>query len=480
MEKSILGLADSYKYSHFKQYPRNTTGMHTYMSSRGGVYPETVFLGLSYYIQKYLLTPVTMEEVCKVRLKAQRHGIPFDYKGWKRVVEVHGGLLPLEIRAIDEGSLVPTTHVLMTLIPTDPQLPWIGGFVETLLMKLWYPTTVATKSYYVRQMLERYGDPEWARFAYHMFGDRGATSVESAAIAGFAHYTQFFGTDNFDSLDMAEDYYGETEMPAYSVYATEHSTTTSNLSSDVREERLRQEEEFVYNQLLENPDRAIMSFVGDSTDIYAFTHFCTDKGTRIRELVESRPHQKFVIRPDSGAPIEVLNIMFNIMERNDLVLVPTNSNRILFRDFGVLWGDGITPKVIENILQINLINGFAAENFIFGSGGDIIQNVNRDTSKFAIKCSSITLQYDDPICKDGMAGYLYEERDVYKDPITDPGKASLKGKVTTWLNTKTGEYKAGILDQSPGEDFVDALETVFLNGKLVKEVTLQQIRERTS
>ena len=469
MSKSILNLADSYKYSHASQYPKNMVSMYDYMESRGGVYPATVFVGMQYYLEKYLTVPVTMEEVDKARLKAARHGIPFDYEGWKHIVKEHKGLLPIEVKAIKEGSLVPTRHVLFTVESTDTNVPWVAGFVETLLLKIWYPTTVATKSYYVRKMLERYGSPEWAQFAYHNFGDRGSTSVESAAIGGFAHYTQFMGTDNFNSLDIAEDYYQETEMPAYSVFATEHSTTTSHDRDG--------EEEFVYNQLLENPDRAIMSFVADSYDVYAFTHFCTDKGSRIRELVESRPHQKFVLRPDSGDAIEVVNRMLNIMDRNELETVPSSLK--LFKDFGVLWGDGITPEVIENILSINMANGFAAENFVFGSGGDIMQNVNRDTQKFAMKCSSITLEEeitDDP----SNINYFTEyDRDVYKDPITDPGKTSKKGKVTTRLNIHTGEYSKSALDTITTSTNVDALHTVFLNGVLVNKTTLSDIRKQT-
>ncbi|RLI52517.1 MAG: nicotinate phosphoribosyltransferase [Candidatus Thorarchaeota archaeon] len=445
---------------------------YSYMESRGGKYTATVFVGLQYYLQKYLTTPVTLAEVEHTKLKAERHGVPFDYDGWLHIVNNCSGLLPIRIKAIPEGTLVPTRNVLLTIESTDTTVPWITGFVETLLMKIWYPTTVATKSYYVRQMLERYGSPEWAQFAYHNFGDRGSSSVESAAIGGFAHYTQFMGTDNFNSLDIAEDYYKHTDMPAYSVFATEHSTTTSYGREG--------EEAFVYAQLLANPDKAVMSFVADSYDVYAFTHFCTDPGSRIRKLIESRPHQKFVLRPDSGEPIEVINRILNIMVSNNLKTISQTSvtPKVSFTEFGILWGDGITPETIEEILTINLTNGFAAENFVFGSGGDLMQNVNRDTQRFAIKCSSITTAKQ--CCEEpgGTPTYSYTDIDVYKDPITAPGKRSKRGKVTTWLNTETGEYSTSLVGQQPSPHHINALQTIFENGKILISPSLENIRKR--
>lgn len=474
---SILKLADSYKYSHASQYPKNTVGMYTYLESRGGLYPSVVFEGLFYYLQKYLSVPITMEDVLEVHDMAKAHGVPFDYRGWKHIVEKHGGFLPITIKAVREGSVVPTQHVLLTVTSNDPLVPWVAGFVETLLLKLWYPITVATKSYHTKKMLEKYGSPEWALFAYHNFGDRGSTSVEAAELGGFAHLTQFMGTDNFNSLFFCKKYYG-ADIAGFSVFASEHSTTTS-WSKD-------KEEEFVYQQLVANPDAPIMSFVADSYDVFGFTNFCTHPESRIRRLVESRPNQKLVLRPDSGDPFDVLREMLEIMYNNG-VFDSNIDGKFLSSNFGILWGDGITPITIEHILKVftkKYIGEYglpvesrypkrlyAAENFVFGSGGDLMQNVTRDTQKFAIKCSSIDLD---------IMGSDMVERDVFKDPITDPGKKSKRGKVTTFWNPKTKEYKQGLISDKVPEGFEEALIPVFENGKILYCPTLEEIRARSN
>lgn len=470
MSKSPIHYGDSYKYGHSGQY-RPMVAMHDYMSSRGGVYPETLFTGAQGLIKRYLTKRIKKKHVDKLAKRAALHGIPFDYDGWMHIVTEHNGYMPIEIKAIPEGSLVPTKLVLMTVTSTDPKVPWVAGFVETLLMKIWYPTTISTKSYYVLQMLKKYGSDDWAKFAYHAFGDRACTVPEAADVAGFAHLAAgLYGTDNFGALDYCEEYYGVTEdqVAGYSVFATEHSTTTSYGRAG--------ELPFVYAQLLSHPDAPIMSFVADSYDVFRFTDFCTAPNSKIRKLVESRSHQKLVLRPDSGDPIEVIYEMLQTFLENDIRFTMVDG-KILYTDYAILWGDGITPETTEEILIYFTDRGFAAENFVFGSGGDLMQNVTRDTQKFAIKCSSITTKHYQSIEFGGEDTYT-KDIDVFKDPITDPGKASMKGKVTTYIDSE-GTYIAGTLDKVPA-DCVEALEVIFRNGKMVKEYTLEEIRERSS
>jgi len=468
--------ADSYKYSHASQYPKMDS-MYDYMSSRGGLYPATVWIGLQGLMQEYFDAPIEQWEVDQAYRMSKAHGVPFDKKGWDYIVNELGGKLPVRIRAVKEGSLIPIKMVLLTVESLDKNVPWIAGWLETILLKLWYPTTIATKSFYVRQMLEKYGSPAWAMFAYHNFGDRGSSSVESAAIGGMAHLSQFMGTDNFNSLFYIEDNYGVEGAAGFSVFATEHSTTTAWGRNG--------EMSFVLAQLLENPNANIMSFVADSYDVFKFTQNVTQEGSEIRIIVESRKEQKFVLRPDSGNPLEVIPRMLEIMTNNDIKYIMTPTGK-LFTDYGILWGDGVTPENIEAILQMVLALGYAAENMVFGSGGDLMQNVNRDTQRFAIKCSSITVDDGHPFETGNIIDGEHEmewqpalrEIDVFKDPITDPGKKSLKGRITTYFNKESKTYFVDKVGQE-FETSVDILETIWENGEFVKTFTFDEIRENS-
>lgn len=474
MRNSILTLADSYKYSHASQYPANTESIYEYFESRGGKFQSTMFNCLQYYILEYLIdlniksedlnTPHYVDLIAKL---AKSHGVPFDLDGWHYIANL--GYLPIRISAVKEGTLVPNGMPSMIVESTDSRVPWIAGFVETLLMKLWYPINIATKSFYIKRQLLKYGSEGWDNFAYHNFGDRGSSSVESAAIGGFAHSIPFFGTDNLNSLLFCNEYYNDDRSmesmytaQSYSVFATEHSSTTSRGREG--------EEQFVIDQLLANPDAPIMSFVADSYDVFNFVNFCTAKDSSIRNIIESRPHQKLVMRPDSGNPIEVISKILIIMMSNNVKYTLLNG-KILFDQYAILWGDGINEDMINQILitftlapEATLFdhepNIFASENFIFGSGGNLMQQHDRDTNKFAIKCSNITLN-------DGT------EIEVYKDPITDHSKKSKRGKVKSYITAGGCWYS----DVKPANSLDTCmLEPVFENGKLLRYQSLSDIR----
>jgi nicotinamide phosphoribosyltransferase len=305
-------------------------------------------------------------------------------------------------------------------------------------------------------MLLKYGSPEWAEYAYHNFGSRSTTSLEHDMIAGYAHLTQFKGTDSFSSLFFCEKYYNQGKEPAgYSVLATEHSVTTMN--------GVENEEEFVYKTLLNNPNSPIISFVGDSYDIYKFTSFVTNPNGRIRQLLDKRENQKLVIRPDSGEPIEVLSKIVATMDNNDCFDTKIK-DKLLSTKYCILWGDGITLETIEYILKHFTKEGYTAENFIFGSGTDLVNSKDRDTYGFAIKCSSVTL-------KNGV------ELDVFKDPITAPNKKSKRGRIETAVNQLTKTYRAVCGEYDKNE--VEALQLVFEDGKLYNETSIENIRSNS-
>ncbi len=150
--------SDSYKLTHWRQYPPGTTEVYSYLESRGGRFPHTVFFGLQPYLRSYLAGSVVTAEDVEIadRLAAAHFGRPgiFNRAGWMHIVEQHGGRLPVEIRAVAEGTPVPTHNVLMTIRNTDPACYWLTNFLETLLLKVWYPTTVATLSGALLHLIE--------------------------------------------------------------------------------------------------------------------------------------------------------------------------------------------------------------------------------------------------------------------------------------------------------------------------------------
>lgn len=442
---------DSYKVSHFKQYPPGTTHIYSYLESRGGVFPETVFFGLNYYLKEYLSKPITMADVDRAEARITKHLGPnsFNRAGWERIVNVHKGFLPVRIKAVPEGTVVPTRNVLMTLENTDPELPWVTNYVETLLLKVWYPITVATLSREIKKVIKRYleetGDVSGLDFKLHDFGYRGVSSEESAAIGGMAHLVNFKGTDTMIALEAAEAYYGE-DMAGFSIPAAEHSTITA------------WGEEFEYeayeNMIKQFGNGALYAVVSDSYNIY---NACENIwGTMLKEKVLAAPGI-LVVRPDSGVPHEVVRQITEILGNKFGYTVNEKGYKVLNK-VRVIQGDGITIDEIGRILEALKIRGWSADNVAFGMGGALLQQCNRDTQKFAIKASSMV--------RNGKI------KDVYKAPVTDNGKRSKRGRLKLVNN-------GGILETFDSHQLgTDVLQTVWENGVLVVDPTFEEIRKQ--
>jgi len=405
MIKALSSLTDTYKLSHYYQYPKGTQQIYSYMESRGGEYDKIVFFGLQYYLKALKEIPLFHQSSWNTALNQL---MPFPIDDWKAL---NKGVLPIEICAVPEGSVNAPGDVLMTITNTDDRYFWLPGWLETYFMKLWYPTTIASKSYAIKQILNGFykqtsQNMHMVDYAYHNFGDRGSSSVESALIGGMAHLTQFEGTDNFNATVMLPNYYRTNKPIGSSIPASEHSTVTSwDNEFSMYEEYLEESKIRGYQ---------IIACVLDSYNIYDAVNFVTSGN--MKQRIESDDYPVFVIRPDSGDPVTVINSILNIMEKNNVAYRLNSKNYKVFSKYRIIWGDGITPKTIANILYSAQQRGYAADNFAFGSGGDLMQNITRDTCKFAIKCSAAKVNG--------------EWRDVYKNPITDPGKVSKRGLVT--------------------------------------------------
>lgn len=446
-------LVDSYKLSHKNMYPKGTNFMFDYMESRGGLYPATIFFGLQAMLKEYFSTPITEAEVFEAKSFADEHGEPFDLDGWMYIVNDLKGMLPVRIRAVKEGTLVPVSNVLVTIESTDERVFWVVSWMETFFMKIWYPINIATRSFYVKRMLKEFSDNTgsgFVDFSYHNFGDRGSCSVEAAAIGGASHLTQFQGTDNFNSLKFVANNYGERNI-GFSIPASEHSTVTSWGREN--------EFEMIENYVEQFKDSPIIACVMDSYNIFDAVDFIT-KGDMKRKI-ESDEYPIFVIRPDSGNPVEVIGAIINTMEDNSVTFTVNDKDYKVWNKYRIIWGDGITMETMTEILEYVTERGYSSDNIAFGSGGWLMQQHDRDTQKFAIKCSAIRIND--------------EIRDVFKDPITDHGKKSKKGIIS--LYKSTGEYFTAERNVPWADNVIDAMDIVFDNGVIKRTQTMTQIRE---
>ena len=449
--KSPILNTDSYKISMWCQMPPGTTGVFSYIESRGGMYDKTVMFGLQAFIKEYLLEPITQADIDIADEILTAHGEPFNREGWQYILAEHGGLLPVVIRSVPEGTVVPTKNVLATIENTDPKVPWLTTWLETALLRaIWYPTTVATQSWHIRQLiltyLEKTGDPGLIDFKLHDFGARGVSSMESAGIGGAAHLVNFMGTDTITGILWARNYYN-AGIAGFSIPAAEHSTITSwGRDGEVKayENMVRQ---------FAKPG-SILAVVSDSYDIYRAARDLW--GTELRDLVV-HSGATVVIRPDSGDPVEVNRKLIEILGEKFGYTVNDKGYKVL-NHVRVIQGDGVNPQSIREILETLTEMGWSTDNIAFGMGGALLQQVHRDTQKFAMKASAVQI--------DGQWHH------IYKDPVTDPGKISKAGRLTLYRNFN-GNYYSGVEDWPE-----DSLVTVYKNGVLVNETTFEEVRAR--
>jgi nicotinamide phosphoribosyltransferase len=461
---------DSYKASHFLQYPPGVDAMFSYVESRGGRFDRTVFFGLQMLLKEYLCRPITQPMIDQAQTFFEGHGEPFNAAGWQYILDRYDGYLPVRIRALPEGSVVPTHHVLMTVECDDPQVFWLTSYLETMLLRIWYPITVATQSWHLRRLLAEYlektsDDPSQLAFKLHDFGARGVSSAESAAIGGAAHLVSFMGSDTVLGV-MAANHFYHAEMAAYSVPAAEHSTITA---------WGRDREADAYRNMLTRFGRpgTIVSVVSDSYDLFAALDLW---GSELKQAVIDSG-ATLVVRPDSGDPRTIVLQCLRALEASFGARVNSKGYRVLHH-VRLLQGDGINAQSIAAILGDLDAAGYALDNMVFGMGGALLQQVNRDTQRFAMKCSAVR------IARDGGAPVW---QGVAKDPATDSGKRSKAGRLTLLRHATRGEYETVTLPMSDEwrqeverGTWEDALVPVFDTGRLLVDDSFERVRARAA
>jgi len=466
---NLVLMADAYKYSHHKIYYPGTNKIYSYLESRGGSFDRTVFFGLQYLLKRYLRdTVITKEKIEEASdLLPQVFGRPdvFDRSKFDYILKNHGGRLPVRINAIPEGAIVPVRNALMTIENTDPECFWLTNFLETLLVQIWYPLTVASLSHEIKELVDRYYDETASYsskagidFVLNDFGFRGVSSVESAGIGDAAHLLSFRGSDTIAGSILAREYYGAPMMYGLSVPATEHSICTLLGEGGELE---------IFEHVLRTFPTGIVACVSDSYNIF---RACSEYwGGKLKNTILERDGT-LVIRPDSGDPVFTLLRVFDILMEKFGFSINEKGYKVLPPQVRVLQGDGINFEMIQTIYSALKVNGISAENLLLGMGGALLQKLDRDTQKFAFKCS--------------YAEINGRGIDVQKHPIELDHHGSL---VRSFKQSKAGRlklicteegYKTVRENEFPG--YVNEMMTVFENGKILREYDFEEIRNRVA
>jgi nicotinamide phosphoribosyltransferase len=452
VRSNILLSSDSYKIQHPKMSAPGTERVWSYFQSRlGAEFDVQKMACLQPMLIEHFCTPFTYEEMLDFFVFSTAHGCPAPEDKVRRLFEKYHGYLPIEIRAIPEGMVLPINNALITVENTDDEFPWVTNYIETELSHIWYPIYVATLSYMTRKLIKGYleetaDDLSMLNWMHHNFGDRGATCREAAMIAGMAHaMAGSKGTDSIIGCYGAWKYYDAPRACSFSVAATEHSIMTS---------MGREGEKEVFRYLLERFPDGILSIVIDS---YDYTRFISEYALEFRDIIMARKG-KVVFRPDSGCPVTVSFDVYNRLAKVFGETLNTKGYRILPPQVGILWGDGIKMKGIGEILENFKRHNISASNIVFGQGGGLVQSCTRDSMRSAFKCSA-QKQYGKWV-------------DIQKDPL-DSSKKSMAGrlKVIAW----EGSYKTVKVDDPTYLNEKDILVTVFRNGELLKKWSWEEV-----
>lgn len=472
-------LKDGYKTGHIYQYPDGTTKVYSNFTARIsrmiGVENVVVF-GIQYFLKDFLLRRFheTFFEQSEDYMVALYQSVMDSYLGPGSVKADHIRALhklkylPLEIKALDEGTLAPLRIPILTIKNTHPDFGWLPNFLETLLSNvLWHPITSATIAFEYRKLLESVANetsdiPDFVKWQGHDFSMRGQTSLESSVVSGAAHLTSFTGSDTIPSLFFIKEIYKtdfKKELVAGTVPATEHSV----MCLGGQETELE-----TYRRLLTRVyPKGIVSIVSDTWNYWDVLEKTIPA---LKEEITQRDG-KLVVRPDSGDPVKIilgdeeaedprakmgtLDMLWNTFGG----VVNSKGYKQFDSHIGVIYGDSITLERAKAILYGMHKKGYASTNIVFGIGSYTYQFVTRDTLGFAMKATWGEVQG--------------EAKEIFKDPLTDGGvKKSAKGLLCVNDDMTLSECVDWEKENS------GLLKKVFQDGMLFEEPTFTEIRNR--
>lgn len=470
---SLILRIDSYKFSHPYAYPVDVKikGMTSYGTARVKKSITIVPAGMQRMIKVYLTQQITLADIDAAEKFSIAHfGRKLFYRAlWERVVKEFNGYLPFIIRAVKEGTKIRGGDPLYSVTVLDDSdvdnlYPLSSGFETMIQRAIWYPTTIASMDFSIKNEIKRFFDIAQCGygmldFMLHDFGGRGVTSGESAEIGGMAHTFNFQGSDTVEGILNANFYY-KCDMAAFSVYATEHSIQCS--FGKGKENALR----YLRRQLeqVKALGMPIVSIVIDGYDTFeAASLICEELNQEVKDC-----GAKVVFRPDSGDMMEIVPKLLRMQEAA-FGFTRTTAGYKKINYVGVIQGDGVDHMAIRTLLGNIMAMGYSPDCVCFGSGGALLQKLDRDTFKFAQKACAILVE----------ANGTTEWQGIAKDPITDPGKKSMEGFLTVARNTETGELQVfDLIKEEIPVQYEDLMVVVYAYGKLYNETTLAEIRER--
>jgi nicotinamide phosphoribosyltransferase len=498
---------DFYKSGHPYQYPKDTElvfSNFTPRSSRLEGVDKVVFFGLQYFIKEYLIKQwrenffdVPWVTVENQYVKRMDDALGIGAVGTEHIKELHKlDYLPVEIKALPEGSRVDLRVPMLVIYNTLPEFFWVTNYLETIMSStLWGGCTSATMAYEYKQILDKaadttVGNRDFVPFQGHDFSCRGMFGFEASCISGAAHLTSFVGTDTVPAIDFLERYYPDkhANMIGCSVPATEHSVMSLSSEDD--------EIGTIRRLITEVYPKGIVSIVCDTWD---FWKVITEYLPILKDEIMARDG-KVVIRPDSGDPVDII-CGEQVQVMGGLHLVVTGNKKALTKAYedargdmpdhihdgaveclwntfggtttdkgfkqldehiGLIYGDSITLERCTDICDRLKEKEFASTNVVFGIGSYTYQYTTRDTFGFAVKAT--------------YAEVAGQPRNIFKKPKTDDGTKNSARGLTAVHQKQDGSFY--MRDETTWDDVNNcALQTVFKDGAITKQYSLEEVRD---
>lgn len=501
-----LLLTDGYKTGHHQQYPKGTTLVYSNFTPRSNKYAPKGCDQVVSFGQQLIMKQIheafekdffsrPKDEVCgeMKRELSMYLNTDYDVSHFEALHDL--GYLPIIVKGIEEGTLVPMKVPVLTIYNTHPDFFWITNYLETIISNLlWKPMTSATIAHQYRKVLTKWQEKTDAKRSWfidwqgHDFSMRGMDSVDAVISSGLGHLTSFSGSDSLPAIFGARKYYNETEFVAGSVNATEHSVMCAGTKDD---------EVGTFRNLMKTYPTGILSIVSDTWDLWKV---CTEHIVTLKEEILARDG-KVVIRPDSGDPVDiicglqtplseyglkdakykgVIELLWDVFGGE----INEQGYKVLDPHIGAIYGDSITIDRADEICRRLEAKGFASTNIVLGVGSFTYQYNTRDTFGFAMKATYVevkrwdvaTERLNEAFNKNANPEWI-EGREIFKDPITDDGtKKSATGLLFVG---KDDNFNITLFDKvSWLEENMGLLKTIYKDGQFENQTTLTEIRAK--